>query len=42
MRNEIEDKDNEELMALIDEHKQMLRRIIESNVHDPVDVEDVY
>ena len=42
MRNKIDDEDNEELMALIDEHKQMLRRIIESNVHDPVDVEDVY
>lgn len=36
------DRDNEELIALIDEHKQLLRRTIESNVHNPVDVDDVY
>ena len=37
-----EDRDNEKLIALIDEHKQLLRRTIESNVHNPVDVDDVY
>ena len=30
------------MIALIDEHKQSLRRIIESNVHNPFDVDDVY
>lgn len=35
-------KKDEELIALIDEHKQSLIRMIASNVHNPVDVDDVY
>ena len=36
------EKKDEELIVLIDEHKQSLIRIIASNVHNPVDVDDVY
>ena len=42
MPDKDKDRDDKELMALIDEHKQSLRRIIESNVHNPFDVDNVY
>lgn len=42
MPDKDQDRDDKELIALIDEHKQSLRRIIESNVHNPFDVDDVY
>ena len=42
MQNKVKDRDNEELIALIEEYKQSLRRIIASNVHNPFDVDDVY
>lgn len=42
MPDKDQDRGDKELIALIDEHKQSLRRIIESNVHNPFDVDDVY
>ena len=42
MPDKDQDGGDKELIALIDEHKQSLRRIIESNVHNPFDVDDVY
>lgn len=42
MRDKDQDRGDKELMALIDEHKQSLRRIIESNIHNRFDVDDVY
>ena len=42
MQNKVKDRDNEELIALIEEYKQSLRLIIASNVHNPFDVDDVY
>ncbi|MYK22874.1 RNA polymerase sigma factor [Candidatus Poribacteria bacterium] len=42
MPDKDQDRGDKELIALIDEHKQLLRSIIVSSVHNPVDVDDVY
>ncbi len=42
MPDKDQNRGDKELIARIDEHKQSLRRIIESNVHNPFDVDDVY
>ena len=42
LQDKDQDRSDKELIALIDEHKQSLKRIIESNVHNPFDVDAVY
>ena len=41
MANENRSQDDE-ILALIKSHEPLLRHIIQSNVHNPVDVEDIF
>ena len=40
--NKDKDSSDEALIARIDEHEPLLRRIIQSDVHNPVDADDVF
>ena len=42
MPDKDENSSNEALMALIDEHKPLLRSIIQLEVQNPVDADDVF